>query len=137
MAAGGFLAASGLTSCDDVIGHECTLIGCLNGLHVEIQGLPDTHYEVVVSEPDGESRVGSCVASPSGSCWVWFDDFYPSEVTINVTGADQTVSVTLQPAYQESQPNGPDCGPTCREATIEIDFRPGAQLSNRRLEPTR
>ena len=135
--AGSFLAAGGLLACNDIIGHGCTLIGCYDGLRVEIQGFADTEYEVVASEREGESRTGECVAASDGRCWVWFESYYPSEVTLSVTGVDQQVSVTLQPAYQESQPNGPDCPPTCRLAAVKIDLRPSAQLSNTRLEPTR
>ena len=134
---GCIVAEVGLSACDDPIGHDCTLIGCFDGLQVDIRGLADTEYEVVAEGLEGESRTGECVVSSDGTCRVMFVGFYPSEVTLSVTGADQQVSVKLQPAYEESQPNGPDCPPTCRNATVAIDLRPLAQLSYTRLEQTR
>ena len=131
------VAGIGLVACDGITGHECTLIGCFDGLRVEIHGPADAEYEVVASGAEGESQTGGCVASSDGTCWVWFHGFHPSEVTLSVTGADQAVSVTLQPAYEVSQPNGPDCGPTCRLATVEIVLEASAQLPNKRLEQTR
>jgi hypothetical protein len=131
------LATSGFVACDDVIGQGCTEIGCFDGLRVVVQGVADVEYEVVASELDGATQTGACQAVSDGTCSVFFFQYYPSEVTLHVTGADQSLSITLQPAYEESQPNGPDCPPTCRLSTVEVDLRPSAQLSNTRLELTR
>ena len=123
-----WLAVTGLVACDDVVGRGCTEIGCFDGLRVVVQGDPDVEYEVVASEPGGVTRTGDCQAVSDSSCSVYFPGYQPGEVTLVVTGPDQVLSLTVQPAYQESQPNGPDCPPTCRSSTIEVDLRSNARL---------
>ena len=39
----------------------------------------------------------------------------PEEVVIDVSSGDLSASTTLTPEYDEVQPNGPDCPPTCEQ----------------------
>jgi hypothetical protein len=42
-----------------------------------------------------------------------------------VLGLDDGVllDTELTPTYEESRPNGPDCGPVCRQATVDLELR--------------
>ena len=37
----------------------------------------------------------------------------------------QALSVTLDPTYEDFQPNGPDCPPICWQARAEVDLTSG------------
>ena len=110
-----------LLGCNDVTGQACTLIGCSDGLNVEVQGVM-SDVSVEATSATGETRTAPCQAFSDSTCWVHFDDFVPDEVTIRVADGDNQVSVTTKPAYESLQPNGPDCPPTCRQATVVIGF---------------
>lgn len=114
--------AVALAGCDDTTSQACTEIGCSDGLRVTLRQAPGVELQVVASTGAGDERTGTCVVEPDGSCEVRFYDFVPEEVTIAVFGGDQPVSVTLQPAYGELQPNGPGCPPICRQATVELNL---------------
>jgi hypothetical protein len=128
MVLAGFLTATaGLSACDTGTGPACTLIGCSDGLAVAIRGLVGREYDVEVTDPDGETLSGTCVIHPEVACRIQFEGFAPERVIVRVAGGTQEVSVTLEPAYEIFQPNGPDCEPTCRQSTIVIDLRQSAQ----------
>ena len=97
----------------------CTLIGC-TGLMVEVTGVAaQTPVTVVVTAPDGSTRTATCTTA-SGTCPVSFPDFTPASLTVRVTSGTQSREVTVQPAYQLTRPNGPDCPPECRSARVTI-----------------
>lgn len=127
------VTAAGSTGCDGSVDVACTEIGCSDGLAVVVHGQSGAQYDVEASATGGETRTGSCVIDVSGSCSVFFYGFLPDEVTVAVTGAGQQMFSTLQPAYEDVQPNGPDCPPTCRQATIAIDFQAGGAQVHRIL----
>jgi len=112
---------AGLVTCrDEPI--VCTLIGCNDVLTVAIAGAPtQTLVTVVATQLDAPvaSMSSSCTAT-TGSCSVSFSGFAPSNVRIDVSWDSQTKQVTVQPAYQISRPNGPDCPPACRFATVSV-----------------
>jgi len=125
--------AVGSTGCDGSVDVACTEIGCSDGLAVVVHGLLGAQYDVDASATGGETRTGSCVIDASGSCSVFFYGFLPNEVTVTISGGGRQTSVTLQPAYEDVQPNGPDCPPTCRQATVAIDFQAGGAQVHRIL----
>lgn len=97
----------------------CTLIGCVNGLTLELRGnLPDTY--TVTARAGTVVRTRECsTAQPCGQ--IVFEDFNPNTVTIEVTSAAGTVRREVTPEYRESRPNGPNCPPVCRQATVAVD----------------
>lgn len=117
--------AAALLACDDPTGRPCTEIGCSDGLYVVVQGTPGLEFAVVAATSAGDERTVSCVVDPDGSCLAGFYGFLPDEVTLAVSGGGQQVSVTLEPAYEDVQPNGPGCPPICRQATVEFNLEPG------------
>ena len=113
------LVAAFSSGCDVLGPSACTLIGC-TGLVVEVTGVPgQTPVTVVLTAPDGSTRSATCT-STSGTCPVSFPDFAPASVTIRVTTGTQTTEVTRQPAYEVTRPNGPECGPECRNARVVV-----------------
>jgi hypothetical protein len=109
-----------LAGCNGIIDGTCTLIGCESGLLVQLAQTPTGPYRIeVFSFAGGPHYVFEC-ANP-GSCEpARFTDYTPASVTIRVTTSAGTREETAQPAYAESQPNGPNCGPTCRQATVTV-----------------
>ena len=118
----GAVATIGLISCYSIFGHACTLMACLDGVSVVIIGSASTEYSVELSDSEGGSKSDTCTTRPDGSCRRQFSNYHPEEVTVRVSGPDQEVSVTVRPDYQKSQPNGPDCTPTCYLATVALDL---------------
>jgi hypothetical protein len=116
-----FVLVASLVAChDEPI--ACTLIGCADTLTVAIAGAPNQTLVTVVAtqlEAPFASMSSSCTAT-TGSCSVFLAGFAPSSVRIDVSWNSQTRQVTAQPAYQISRPNGPDCPPTCRFATVSV-----------------
>ena len=121
--------AASLSACDGSTDLACTEIGCLDGLSVVVRGTPGVEIEIEASEPSGDVRNATCVVLQDGSCRIGFDGFVPEEVTVAVSGGGQHASVTVEPVYETLQPNGPDCPPICRQATVEVDLQLGAQHS--------
>ena len=114
-------AVSAAAGCDDGIGPQaCTLIGCVDGLSVEVSGLTSSGpVTVVVTAPDGSSR-SATVTCAGSSCPFQFANFSPASVTIDVTAGSQSRQVTRQPEYQLTRPNGPECPPECRTARVTV-----------------
>ena len=96
----------------------CTLIECVDGLRVELEGTLPPTLTVEVIGADGERRTEQC--TDDHPCAILFEGFYPEVVTVRVTWDGNTEVVTAQPQYAESRPNGRCCPPTCRRATVSI-----------------
>ena len=100
------------------LGRGCTLIGCVNGLGVFVQGAPLGPWRVEVSTDTSATRTFDC--APGISCLGAFHpDLLPGRVTIIISanGRSQRYDTTL--VTQVSYPNGPQCGQigraSCRE----------------------
>ncbi|HEU0012273.1 MAG TPA: hypothetical protein VFQ45_01245 [Longimicrobium sp.] len=110
-----------LAGCGGIAG-VCTEIGCATGLTVRLGAAPAGGYRVEAIVAGQEQRVHECAAGTT--CEVLFEDFAPQQVTVRVTGGGAAREETFTPSYQVSYPNGPECGPECRNATV--DFPPAA-----------
>jgi hypothetical protein len=106
-------------ACNVVGPSACTLIGC-TGLVVEVTGAAgQTPVTVVVTAPDGSTRSATCTTA-TGTCPVSFLDFTPASLTVRVSSGNQSTELTVQPAYQLTRPNGPECPPECRSARVTV-----------------
>jgi hypothetical protein len=115
------LAVTGVGGCDVAGPRACTLIGCTDGLTVEVIGLTSPGpITVVVIAPDGASRSATVTCAGGASCPFLFGNFSPTSVTINVSAGSQSRQVTVQPDYQTNRPNGPECPPECRSARVTV-----------------
>lgn len=98
--------------------NACTLVGCLDGLWVELEGTPPPGLTVEAIAGDGERRMEQC--TDVDRCSILFEGFHPEEVTVRVTWDGNTEVVTVRLKYAEFRPNGRCCPPTCRTATVSI-----------------
>jgi hypothetical protein len=107
---------------DDV----CTLIGCQSGLRVEFSTRPAGPFRVEVTAPGttpgGPTFVFDCPDPARCGASAVFPDFTPTHVTVRVTTPAGVVTRDFTPAYRSSSPNGEDCEPTCREATVRVEL---------------
>jgi hypothetical protein len=118
------LVSLALASCDlfEPGPQVCTLIGCAgHGLVVQFDRPPSLPVRVeayvlgdplpvVVECPDPRQ----CVAG------VLFPSFFPENVRIKVLYAQASTERQQRITYITTQPNGPDCAPTCRSGIIVV-----------------
>ncbi len=136
---GGWLAAASLVTafagCNS-LSHACTLVGCTDQLTVNIRRSVPSRYQVNLTI-DGQSAQFTCDnGTPRGAVGVTVALCGPNSFVI--VGAPSTVHVILpcgvgpddagvndcggdlKPTYIVAQPNGPDCEPTCKQATVDL-----------------
>lgn len=121
--AASFGALAGIASCGSVVDEACTEIGCSDGIVVEVNGAT-SDLTIEATGEDGEQQTLTCQVSSGDFCFAQFAGFTPAQVTIRVAGDSQAIAVTLEPAYEVSQPNGPNCEPTCLTARVSIQLEP-------------
>ena len=102
----------------------CTMIGCDDGLNVLVEGTPQGAYRVEVRAEGHETQVVECPA-PTECGRIFLAGFLPEEVTVELTAGEARSSRTVKPEIETVQPNGPDCPPTCRQATIRVPWPDG------------
>lgn len=98
----------------------CTLIGCNNGLAVEVSSSLQQSLTVTVQAGAQVLHTFQCDAGQP--CRAFVDNQTPEEVTVHVQTAQGTVSKTYRPEYKLNRPNGPDCPPECRQATVTVNI---------------
>ncbi len=99
----------------------CTKIGCESGLSVVVEGTPPAPYRVEARAAGESPRVREC-PSPQECGQIFFADFLPAEVTVEVIAGAERSSRTVRPQVETVQPNGPDCPPTCRQARVTVPW---------------
>ena len=122
MCLGLFAFAAG---CDFV--RSCTLIGCMNGLIVQLSTQPTSPpYRVEITGSGfGAVHVYECTHPTNCSSMAIFEDYFPDVATVKVITTAGTTTTHVTPVYKESQPNGRGCGPTCRQASVTVPFPGG------------
>ena len=101
-----------LASCDQSTG-VCTLIGCNSGLTINVPAAAPIPYIISLQAPGAPELTLECTTSLCAHS-VFVPDYTPAHVTVTVQwqgGGSATKDVS--PAYTISQPNGPNCSPTC------------------------
>ena len=96
----------------------CTGIVCTSALVVALDGAVPSSYTIEARGPN-ETRRFTCTEASLCTEAV-FEDFRPTQVTIEVTWAEGSTAQTLTPVYETVQPNGPDCPPVCLIAVVTI-----------------
>ena len=114
-----------LSACD----HGCTLIGCSDGLVVQLEGVDVESWTPTAEAPGGETRVVECSDASACADFVHLEGFTPEEVTIRWEAGDRVVAVGLAPSYRRYRPNGEDCPPECLQATITLRVGSGSALA--------
>jgi hypothetical protein len=101
-------------------GHDCTLIGCVNGLTIQFASTPTAPYHIEATSPDAGLRSIDCATSNGCLGKLTQTDYVPGTVTLTMTYQGRTTTTTVQPSYAESQPNGRGCGSKCVSATVTL-----------------
>lgn len=99
----------------------CTKIGCESGLSIEVEGAPQDPYRVEARAAGETPRVREC-PSPPECGRIFFPDFLPAEVTVEVIAGGERSSRTVRPNVEVVQPNGPGCPPTCRQVRVTVPW---------------
>ena len=96
----------------------CTLIGCNDGLNVVVNASLQQDYTVTVTSGGQTLHTFSCRAGQP--CQAFVENKTPATVTVGVATAMGPVSKEFTPEYRVNKPNGPDCPPDCRQATVTV-----------------
>lgn len=99
---------------------NCTLIGCVNGIMLQLGGsLPASTLTVDATGNDSSHVHTEC----TGACSVIpLENFRPSEATIVVSWTGGSKTVTVSPTYEVTYPNGKACGPECHSAQVIVNL---------------
>ena len=116
------LAGLVITSCASNTGPEraCTLIGCDNGVEVQVVHSLGQPFSVTVRNTLGDPMY-SFICQPGQPCRAFIAGQTPQDVRVTVNAPQGEVSKTFKPEYKISKPNGPDCPPDCKQATIVMN----------------
>jgi hypothetical protein len=114
----------------------CTLIGCYDSLTLEFSHPLSENYTLQLTSSIGETTSITCTTSSaegqisptanlSAMCQpnsIIISNYTPQKVTITITWNGGSYTSTATPTYQSVQPNGPNCPPTCSQATWQLDL---------------
>ena len=101
------------------MGRVCTAAACLNGLRMTLANPPSGAFRIEAQAP-GETVPHAIDCMSAQSCLLFFQDYMPAQVTIRVIAGSGTTTLDATPAYGAVRPNGPDCPPECRQATVTV-----------------
>jgi hypothetical protein len=108
------------TGCDP----SCTLIGCVNGLHIDFDRPVTFPYRVELNvTPDSPTVTLDCQSANVMGCTAtsaFLRDYLPPVATMKLTTPDGTVTTVIDPEYQDTHPNGRRCGPTCSSGRVTV-----------------
>jgi hypothetical protein len=104
---------------------NCTTIGCLNGLQVQlVQPVTGTYrVELFANTTDTQPlRTYDCSGTSCGA-YVVFDNISLTSAVVRVTSSRGVKTTQFASIVYTStpNPNGPDCGPPCTQATVTAD----------------
>ena len=119
------VAVIAVTSCGPAApeARACTLIGCESGVAVDLSATPSGAFSVELTPiPGGEATLKECTTAASCGRSLFFAGVSADSVEVKVTTAAGTRSVRTRAAYFTSQPNGPQCDPTCRQARVAVEL---------------
>lgn len=112
-------AAVLLSNCSPIAG--CTLIGCDGGLSVRLSSTPTGAFRVEALTEGAAPAVIEC-GSAAACAPLFFPGVDAEHVTIRVTTAAGTRAQQFTPDYDDLYPNGRDCGPACKQATVTFQL---------------
>jgi hypothetical protein len=96
----------------------CTMIGCESGLAIEVSSSVQQSFTVNVRA--GTQVIHTFRCDPGQPCRAFVSNQTPAQVTVTLETAQGPISRTFQPEYRLNRPNGPDCEPECRQATVTV-----------------
>lgn len=120
------LSLSGCGNQAQVPQQACTLIGCSDGVTVVVTEAPDSPYTVEITLPDGTVLTRRCEGVDGCAQGLFFGEVTAETVLVRVTGEGSASETMVSLEYEQLQPNGPDCPPTCAQARVEVGYQPEA-----------
>ena len=116
---------AGLGGCGALAPGACTLIGCQDGLMVQLATVPSGDFRVELRATSPTSQpvyVFVCGSNTSCQHGVFFPGYGEDQafVTVVTSAGARTTEVTGI-RYRLTRPNGPNCPPECRQATVAAD----------------
>ena len=96
----------------------CTLVGCVNGVRIKFDRVPDPGTVVQLEFPGASPWRLECDVACDGG--VFFPDLRADRVRVRIITPTSEAFYEIRPDYVESRPNGPRCEPTCFNATVEV-----------------
>jgi hypothetical protein len=99
----------------------CTLIGCHDGLSVQLSRPPAGAFRLEATVPD-DPTVQAIDCADAATCLLMFPDLVAEQVTLRLITGQGTVTQQVQPRYENLYPNGRRCGPSCRQATVTLQL---------------
>jgi hypothetical protein len=113
-----------VAGCSLVDGPEtvCTLIGCESGLHVRLETLPAGPVKIEVFGQSGDAAPAYTYDCTRSACdqTVFFPGMILEQGSVRVTSSAGIRSTAIRPFYNSHRPNGPNCPPDCRQATVTV-----------------
>lgn len=100
----------------------CTDVGCESGLYLSFDRAPEAGTTISVSTGAGFPWTIECTAATPCGQRVFLQDFMPDEAVVTITTSTGQSTQEIQPLYEKSQPNGPDCSPTCYQGTVKLQL---------------
>jgi hypothetical protein len=110
-----------LASCEAIFSpRACTLIGCTDGLSVQLVDLPVGAYALEVLLPGGEIRTFECAQASACPAQLFFPGVAAEEITLRMTTEAGVRTETRRPVYSKLRPNGRGCPPVCWQAEMTM-----------------
>ena len=102
----------------------CTALGCFSGLRLTFDRQPDAETVITIEvDVGGIPWVVRCGVDTDCSTGLSLPDFFPESARVRITSpAGDVVVHEIEPEYEETQPNGPDCPPVCVFATVGLEL---------------
>jgi hypothetical protein len=113
--------AAGQAACGTA-GRACTLIGCSDGLTVELAGSLPADYTVTARVDGAVVQRVECGAARDCRGEVFLEGVTAANVELEVTSGAVSERREVAPSYATVQPNGPGCPPICRQARVRIEL---------------
>jgi hypothetical protein len=99
----------------------CTLIGCDDGVAVELATVPPAPFSVELTPlPGGPPTIKECTATAACGTTLFFEEVRADSGGVRVTSTEGTYTVSSRVAYSTTRPNGPQCQPACRQARLRV-----------------
>ncbi len=118
-----FVAVMAITSCAtrEPEVRACTMIGCESGVAVDLSAMPSGAFSVELTPlPGGAPTLKQCTTAAACGRSLFFAGVTADSVAVKLTTTAGTRTMRARAEYVVSQPNGPQCDPTCRQARVAV-----------------
>lgn len=132
-------SASGVDATSKFQHKICTQMGCIDRWELKLSGkdgkpLPPAVYVVELAaggkkqsctlDAKTETKVPSCKGDDLGGTWSASSVVFqtaPASLDVTITRAGKKLlTKSVSPTLKEVRPNGPDCGPACKQGSDEL-----------------